>query len=53
MARRQIGQEGLRLSEGLARHGSSLDALAALLNWGEIDDVLHRKRRCKTDPPAD
>lgn len=41
MARRQIGQEGLRLSEGLARHGSSLDALAALLNWGEIDDVLH------------
>ena len=41
MARRQIGQEGLRLSEGLARHRSSLDALAALLNWGEIDDVLH------------
>ena len=40
MARRQIGQEGLRLSEGLARHGSSLDAVAALLNWGEIDRAL-------------
>ena len=41
MARRQIGQEGLRLSEGLAWHGSSLDAVAALLNWGEIDRALN------------
>ena len=41
MALRQIGQEGVRLSEGSARHGSSLDAVAALLDWGEIDGALN------------
>ena len=41
MALRQIGQEGVRLSEGSARHGSSLDAVAALLDWGEIDRALN------------
>ena len=41
MARRQIGQDGLRLSEGPARHGSSPDAVAALRDWGGIDRALN------------
>lgn len=40
MARRRIGQEDLRLSEGPVQRGSSLDEVAALLDWSEIDRAL-------------
>lgn len=40
MARRQIGQENLRLSQRSVRCGWSLDEVAALLDWSEIDRVL-------------
>ena len=40
MARRWIGQEGLRLSEVAARRGSSLDEVSALLDWNEIECAL-------------
>ena len=40
MARRRIGQEDLRLSEGPARRVSSLDEVAALLDWSEIERAL-------------
>lgn len=40
MARRRIGQEELRLSEGPAQRGSSLDEVSALLDWNEVDRAL-------------
>ena len=40
MARRRIGQEGLRFTEGSAQRGSPLDEVAALLDWREIDRAL-------------
>jgi hypothetical protein len=39
MARRRIGQEDL-IARPEARAASSLAALAALLDWGEIDRAL-------------
>ena len=40
MARRRIGQETLRLSDASLRGGSSLDEMAALIDWPEIDSLL-------------
>lgn len=40
MARRRIGQEALGLSDGAARGGSSLDEVAALVDWTEVDRLL-------------
>jgi IS5 family transposase len=40
MARRQIGQEQLALGAGVERQSGSLDAIAALIDWSEIDRVL-------------
>ena len=40
MARRQIGQERLALSSDGPRGGTSLDAIAALVDWAELDRLL-------------
>ena len=40
MARRQIGQEQLALGGVEPRGGASLDAVAALIDWAEIDRLL-------------
>src|SRR4051795_11584859 len=40
MARRQIGQEHLALGGAELRGGASLDAVAALIDWAEIDRLL-------------
>ena len=40
MARRQIGQERLVLDRAELRGGSSLDKVAALLDWAEVDTLL-------------
>jgi IS5 family transposase len=40
MARRRIGQEALRLSDGVVHGGSSLDEVAALVDWTEVDRHL-------------
>ena len=40
MARRRIGQEQLKLGEDQSRRSGSLDTIAALIDWSEIDQVL-------------
>jgi IS5 family transposase len=40
MARRRIGQEQLRLETDRHRRSGSLDEIAALVDWAEIDQVL-------------
>ncbi len=40
MARRRIGQEALRLPDHMVRGGSSLDEVAALVDWTEVDRLL-------------
>ncbi|GJE02549.1 IS5 family transposase [Methylobacterium isbiliense] len=40
MARRQIGQEQLALGAEVERRSGSLDEIAALIDWSEIDRVL-------------
>jgi IS5 family transposase len=40
MARRRIGQEQLKLGVEQSRRSGSLDAIAALIDWSEIDRVL-------------
>ena len=40
MARRRIGQEQLVVGDLAARGGTSLDEVAALVNWIELDDLL-------------
>ena len=40
MARRRIGQEELRLVRGIGRRAGSLDEIAGLINWAEIDRHL-------------
>jgi transposase, IS5 family len=40
MARRRIGQEHLKLGPDQSRRSGSLDAIAALIDWGDIDQVL-------------
>src|SRR3954453_21751266 len=40
MARRQIGQERLALGADEPRGGSSLDEVAALIDWAEVDRLL-------------
>ena len=40
MARRQIGQEHLALGGAELRGSASLDAVAALIDWAEIDRLL-------------
>jgi transposase, IS5 family len=48
MARRRIGQEQLVLDGGSGRSGSSLDQMAALIDWTQIDrqlDEIYRSPR--------
>jgi IS5 family transposase len=40
MARRWIGQEQLKLESDQGRRSGSLDEIAALIDWAEIDQVL-------------
>ena len=40
MAHRRIGQEAPGLSDGAARGGSSLDEVARLVDWAEIERLL-------------
>jgi len=40
MARRQIGQEHLALGGAEPRGGASLDAVAALIDWADLDRLL-------------
>src|SRR5215204_6674171 len=40
MARRRIGQEHLALGRAEPRGGSSLDEVAALVDWAELDCLL-------------
>ena len=40
MARRRIGQEQLRLDTAQSRRSGSLDEIAALIDWTEIDRHL-------------
>jgi hypothetical protein len=40
MARRRIGQEQLALGTEKERRSGSLDEIAALIDWSEIDGVL-------------
>ena len=40
MARRRIGQEQLALGSDEPRGGSSLDEVAALVDWAELDCLL-------------
>ena len=40
MARRQIGQEALGLNSVSLRGGTSLDRIAGLINWTELDRLL-------------
>src|SRR3712207_7299020 len=40
MARRQIGQERLALGGEEPRGGTSLDEVAALIDWAEVDSLL-------------
>ena len=40
MARRRIGQERLAVGNGEVGKGSSLDEVAALIDWAELDALL-------------
>ena len=40
MARRRIGQERLTIGNDPTRGGTSLDELAALVNWEELERLL-------------
>lgn len=40
MARRQIGQEQLAVGDCSPRGGTSLDEVAALVDWAEVDELL-------------
>src|SRR5687768_15916471 len=40
MARRQIGQEGLRLQGLQSRRPGSLDEIVGLIDWAEVDRLL-------------
>ena len=40
MARRRIGQERLGLDGPSSRRGSSLDEVAGLVDWSELDGLL-------------
>ena len=40
MARRRIGQEHLKLGPDQSRRSGSLDTIAALIDWSDIDQVL-------------
>ena len=40
MARRRIGQERLRINSAGPRGGTSLDEVAVLVDWAEIDGLL-------------
>ena len=43
MARRRIGQERLRIEPPQSRRSGSLDEIAALIDWAEIDRHLGRR----------
>ena len=40
MARRRIGQEQLAFSDAARQRGTSLDEVAALVDWAEVDRLL-------------